>query len=56
MNNLAFFYAMQSRYEEAEPLYERALAIDEIVLGPNHLEVAHVLSNLGCSMTIWTDI
>ncbi len=29
LNNLAFLYEDQGRYAEAEPLYKRALAIDE---------------------------
>jgi tetratricopeptide (TPR) repeat protein len=33
-------------YTEAEPLYRRALAIDEKVLGPDHPEVANTLNNL----------
>ena len=36
----------QGRYEEAEPLYERALAISETALGPEHPDVATSLNNL----------
>lgn len=36
----------QGRYEEAEPLYERALAIDEKALEPDHPEAATNLNNL----------
>jgi len=35
-----------NRLEEAEPLYRRALAIDEQSYGPNHPAVATVLNNL----------
>jgi len=34
------------RYDEAEPLFRRALAIDEKALGPNHPNVAIRLNNL----------
>ena len=34
LNNLALLYHFQRKYAEAEPLYERALAIDEKTLGP----------------------
>ena len=36
-----------ARYSEAEPLYQRALAIREQILGPNHLDTASSLNNLG---------
>jgi tetratricopeptide (TPR) repeat protein len=39
--------ATQGNYAKAEPLYQRALAIFEKVLGPDHPEVALVLNNLG---------
>ncbi len=35
------------RYTEAEPLYERALAINEKELGPEHPDVVQSLKNLG---------
>jgi hypothetical protein len=35
-----------ARYEDAEPLYRRALAIDEASYGNDHPEVATDLSNL----------
>ncbi len=46
LNNLAELYRLQGRYEEAEPLNKRALAIREKVLGPEHSEVATSLNNL----------
>jgi tetratricopeptide (TPR) repeat protein len=36
----------QRRYSEAMPLAQRALAIQEKALGPNHPSVANLLSNL----------
>ncbi|MCH6577531.1 MAG: tetratricopeptide repeat protein, partial [Proteobacteria bacterium] len=46
LNNLAELYRAQGRYAEAEPLYKRALAIDEKALGPEHPDVATNLNNL----------
>ncbi len=42
----AALYQAQGKYAEAEPLYKRALAIDEKALGPEHPNVANDLSNL----------
>ena len=36
----------QGRYAEAEPLLQRALAIREKALGPDHPDVAEVLEHL----------
>ena len=36
LDNLAILYMDQGKYEEAEPLYQRALAISEKALGPEH--------------------
>lgn len=46
MDNLASLYMQEGRYGEAMPLYERALAINEKVLGPTHPSVAINLNNL----------
>ena len=46
LNNLGGLYREQGQYAEAEPLYQRALAIAEKALGPEHLEVAMSLNNL----------
>ncbi len=46
LNNLAALYHAQGRYAEAEPLYNRALAILEKALGPGHPLVATSLNNL----------
>jgi tetratricopeptide (TPR) repeat protein len=39
-------YANQGRYADADPLYQRSLAIREKALGPDHLAVAESLNNL----------
>ncbi len=45
LNNLALLHKAQGRYAEAEPLYQRALAIREKALGPEHPDVATSLEN-----------
>ena len=40
LNNLAGLYRDQSKYDQAEPLYKRALAIREKVLDANHPDLA----------------
>ncbi len=45
LNNLAALYDDQGRYAEAEPLYQRSLAIWEKALGPAHPHVATSLEN-----------
>ena len=45
LNNLAELYRAQGKYAQAEPLYQRALAIREKALGPEHPNVATVLEN-----------
>ncbi|MCH7778027.1 MAG: tetratricopeptide repeat protein [Gemmatimonadetes bacterium] len=45
LNNLALLYEAQGRYAEAEPLYQRALAIREKALGPEPPDVATSLEN-----------
>ncbi|MBT9136741.1 MAG: Photosystem I assembly protein Ycf3 [Firmicutes bacterium] len=39
-------YSEQGKYDEALPLYQRALAISERILGPDHPNVAGSLNNL----------
>ncbi len=46
LNNLALLYDSQGKYEQAEPLYQRALHIREQVLGPEHPDTAQSLNNL----------
>ncbi len=45
LNNLAVLYQDQGKYTEAEPLYQRTLAIWEKALGPEHPLVATSLEN-----------
>ena len=45
LNNLAVLYSNQGKYNDAEPLYKRSLAIDEKALGPEHPKVATCLKN-----------
>ncbi|MFQ5896988.1 MAG: tetratricopeptide repeat protein [Candidatus Methylomirabilia bacterium] len=46
LNNLAVLYKAQGQYAQAEPLYQRALAIKGKVLGPEHPSLATSLNNL----------
>ena len=47
LNNLAgLLHAQEGRYEEAEPLYRRALAIWETKLGPEHPHTVTCRANL----------
>jgi tetratricopeptide (TPR) repeat protein len=46
LSNLAVLYSTQGQYAEAEPLYQRALAIKEKALGPDHPDVATALNNV----------
>ena len=43
---IGYYLYYQGRYEEAEPLYKRALEIRERVLGPDHPDTATSLNNL----------
>ena len=47
LNNLAALYRAQGRYAEAEPLYQRSLAIREKALGPDHPDVGAVAQQPG---------
>ena len=46
INNLAGLLRTTGRYEEAEPLYRRALAICEKVLGKEHPNTITIRKNL----------
>ena len=46
LNNLAVIHKELGRYAEAVPLAQRALALWEAALGPNHPDVAAGLNNL----------
>jgi Tfp pilus assembly protein PilF len=45
LNNLAGLYRKQGKDEQAEPLFQRALAIDEKVFGPDHPKTKRVQEN-----------
>ena len=46
----------RATYAEARPLYERALAIHEKVLGPEHPDTATSLNNLACLLQAQGDL
>jgi tetratricopeptide (TPR) repeat protein len=46
VNNLAYSCSEQGKYAKAEPLFQRALAIQEKALGLNHPDVATSLKNI----------
>ena len=50
LNNLAGLYYAQGQYAKAEPLYQRALAIAEKALGPEHPTVATLRKNYAASL------
>lgn len=45
-NNLAGLYRDQGQYDQAKPLWVRALSIYKQQLGPEHLNTARYLNNL----------
>ncbi len=47
LHHLAALYSAQGRYAEAEPLYQRSLAIREKTLGRDHPSVAASLEGSG---------
>ena len=46
LNSLGLLLESKGDYSAPEPLFRRALAIDEKVLGPEHLCTAKMLNNL----------
>jgi tetratricopeptide (TPR) repeat protein len=46
MNQLGLWFSAKSLHAQAEPLFRRALAIDEAALGPHDPDVARDLNNL----------
>ncbi len=46
VNNLGLLYADQGKLEEAEQMYDRALARKEEALGPKHPAALKIRSNL----------
>jgi tetratricopeptide (TPR) repeat protein len=54
LNNLAVLYSAQGNYSQAEPLYQRSLAISEKVLGQGASRCAQqVFNNLAGLYKIW---
>ncbi|MFQ4139809.1 tetratricopeptide repeat protein [Nodosilinea sp. PGN35] len=52
LNNLAFLYDTAGRHGEAEPLYQRAMAIDAETLAADDLDLALTLNNLAVSYAL----
>jgi hypothetical protein len=48
-STFAYVYKTHGRYQEAEAMYERALAGSEKVMGPYHQSTVTVVNNLGFS-------
>ena len=46
LNNAGYYLSDRARFSDAEPLYQRSLAICEKALGPEHPNVATSLNNL----------
>ncbi len=46
LNELGYYLKQRAQYVEAEPLYQRAIAIGEKTLGPEHPLLATYISNL----------
>jgi tetratricopeptide (TPR) repeat protein len=46
LNDAGYYLRVSAQYEQAEPLYQRALAICEQRLGPDHPNTAQSLNNL----------
>jgi tetratricopeptide (TPR) repeat protein len=46
LNKTGFYLSERGRYQETEPFYQRALAIQEEQLGASHPETAMSLNNL----------
>ncbi|CAN0602204.1 unnamed protein product, partial [Ectocarpus sp. 12 AP-2014] len=51
LNNRAGLLESQGKYDDAEPLYVRAIAIGEKTLGPEHPDLAVRLNNRGLLMS-----
>ena len=47
LDSLAQTYFAQSHFDEAEPIYQRVLAIREKALGPHHEDVLSTLAMVG---------
>ena len=56
LHHCAVVLANRGKYDDAEPLYKRALTIIEEVLGPRHPKVVFILDNLASlleSQVMW---
>lgn len=47
LNNLGMLYQKQGEYDKAQPLLEKALALQEKILGTEHPTIATSLNQLG---------
>jgi tetratricopeptide (TPR) repeat protein len=47
LNNLPMLYLKEKRFSEAQNIYEDSLEIMMSNLGPNHINVANTLTNMG---------
>jgi len=47
LNQVGLFLMARAEYSQAKRMYERAIAITEAALGPNHPAVAIRINNLG---------
>ena len=47
LNQLGVYLYARAEYEQARRMYERAIAVDEVTLDPDHPDVAIRLNNLG---------
>ena len=56
LNNLALLHLTKGEYAQAEPLLNRALAIQEKRFGPKHREVAGTLHNLATLYFVKGDV
>ena len=52
LNQAGYYLYVRARYAEPEPLYRRALAIDEAVLGLGRPETALILNNLAVLLRV----
>jgi hypothetical protein len=53
LDRAAAYLRVHARLADTRPLVERALAITEAALGPDHAEVAARLNNRAWSFGIW---
>jgi Tfp pilus assembly protein PilF len=56
LNHMGLYLDARAQFAEAKPYYERALAIREQVLGPQHPNTAISLNNLGALLRVQGDL